>query len=107
MSTESVANGSKSVMTININQVIQDAVNANIRQINDATVPETNAAHYYLNYKKDIKDAMLASIKSITERVHKYQTSFNEIIKDFYNNNMLDIYSAGFIDLRKQYLTIG
>jgi ribonucleoside-triphosphate reductase len=43
----------------------------------------------------------------MTERVHKYQRAFNEIIKDFLNANMLDIYRAGFINMKKQYLTIG
>ena len=43
----------------------------------------------------------------MTERVHKYQRAFNEIIKDFYKANMLDVYTAGFISLNKQYLTIG
>jgi ribonucleoside-triphosphate reductase len=43
----------------------------------------------------------------MTERVHKYQRAFNEIIKDFLNANMLDVYRAGFIDMKKQYLTLG
>ncbi|MBP5626352.1 MAG: ribonucleoside-triphosphate reductase, partial [Bacteroidales bacterium] len=42
-----------------------------------------------------------------TERVHKYQIAFNEIIKDFLKADMLDVYKAGFIDMRKQYLTVG
>jgi ribonucleoside-triphosphate reductase len=42
-----------------------------------------------------------------TERVHKYQTAFNEIIKDFLKADMLDVYRAGFIDMRRQYLTVG
>ena len=42
-----------------------------------------------------------------TVRVHKYQTAFNEIIKDFLKADMLDVYRAGFIDMKKQYLTVG
>jgi hypothetical protein len=36
---------------------------------------------------------------------YKYQTAFNEIIKDFLKADMLDVYNAGFIDMKKQYLT--
>lgn len=46
-------------------------------------------------------------ISEMTSRVHKYQTAFNEIILDFLKADMLDVYKAGFIDMRKQYLTIG
>ena len=43
----------------------------------------------------------------MTQKVHKYQTAFNEIIKDFLAADMLDVYKAGFIDMTKQYLTVG
>jgi ribonucleoside-triphosphate reductase len=46
-------------------------------------------------------------IREMTERVHKYQTAFNEIIKDFLKADMLDVYRAGFIDMKRQYLTVG
>ncbi len=39
--------------------------------------------------------------------MHKYQKAFNEIIKDFLAAHMLDVYQAGFIDMKRQYLTIG
>lgn len=108
MGTASVATGSKSVMTINLNRVIQDAVrkyfieveNVELNdgvKLDDAICRDKNEMYEYI--KNEIHD--------ITERVHKYQKAFNEIIKDFYNANMLDVYSAGFIDMKKQYLTIG
>lgn len=108
MGTASVATGSKSVMTINLNRVIQDAVRKYFIEIenvelndgvklDDAICQDKNKMYEYI--KNEIHD--------ITERVHKYQKAFNEIIKDFYNANMLDVYSAGFIDMKKQYLTIG
>ena len=46
-------------------------------------------------------------IKEMTSRIHKYQTAFNETIKDFLKAGMLDVYNAGFIDMKKQYLTVG
>lgn len=108
MGTASVATGSKSVMTINLNRVIQDAVrkyfieveNVELNdgvKLDDAICRDKNEMYEYI--KNEIHD--------ITERVHKYQKAFNEIIKYFYNANMLDVYSAGFIDMKKQYLTIG
>jgi ribonucleoside-triphosphate reductase len=39
--------------------------------------------------------------------VQKYLTAFNEIVWYYANNNMLEIYSAGFGSLDKKYLTIG
>lgn len=46
-------------------------------------------------------------IEEILERVYKYQTAYNELLWDMYNANLLPVYKAGFIDLNKQYLTIG
>jgi len=95
MGTASVATGSKSVMTININQIVQDAVNKNENKKNDK------------KYNNENKPLILSEIKNITDHVHKYQTAFNEIIKDFLKAGMLDVYTAEFIDIKKQYLTIG
>ena len=108
MGTASVATGSKSVMTINLNRVIQNAArqyferHENIilkdgEQVNIDNVKDKNLLYEYISN----------GITEMTERVHKYQRAFNEIIKDFLNANMLDIYRAGFINMRKQYLTIG
>jgi ribonucleoside-triphosphate reductase len=108
MGTASVATGSKSVMTINLNRVIQDATR---RYFNDVEGVELeNGKQVNINNVKD--KAMLYSyiedgITEITERVHKYQRAFNEIIKDFLNANMLDVYRGGFINMKKQYLTVG
>lgn len=76
-----VATGSKSVMTLNINRLVQDAVN--------------NRKNPFEYLKEQVK------------KVHKYQTAFNELQKEFYRANMLTVYKAGFISLEKQYLTIG
>lgn len=76
-----VATGSKSVMTLNINRLVQDAVAKKL------------SIQEYLREKVQL--------------VHKFQTSYNELLKEFYEAGMLTVYNAGFIDLRKQYLTIG
>lgn len=76
-----VSTGSKGVITININRLVQNAVRDGI----------------------DISEA----VKIQVEKVHKYLLAFNEIIMDNLRANMLTIYNAGFIDMDKQYLTIG
>jgi ribonucleoside-triphosphate reductase len=36
-----------------------------------------------------------------------YHNAYNELLWDMYDAKLLPVYSAGFIDLNKQYLTIG
>lgn len=76
-----IETGSKGVITLNLNRIVQDATRARIA----------------------IKDY----ITTIVNRVHKYLNAFNEIIWDYKNGNLLTIFNAGFIDLDRQYLTIG
>src|SRR5574344_2129878 len=76
-----VSTGSKGVMTININRLVQNATRNGI----------------------DISDAVTEQV----EKIHKYLLAFNEIMKDNFNANLLTAYNAGFISLEKQYLTIG
>ena len=108
MGTASVATGSKSVMTINLNRIVQNATRKYLKEVEETDLPQSTQVD--INNIKD-KEALYQyiskEITEMTERVHKYQKAFNEIIKDFFNANMLDVYRAGFIDMRKQYLTIG
>ena len=76
-----VSTGSKGVMTININRLVQNAVKNNI----------------------DISDA----IREQVEKCHKYLYAYNQIVKDNFNAKLLQVYNAGYISLEKQYLTIG
>lgn len=76
-----VSTGSKGVMTININRLVQNATRNGI----------------------NISDAVTEQV----EKIHKYLLAFNEIMKDNFNANLLTAYNAGFISLEKQYLTIG
>lgn len=76
-----VSTGSKGVITINLNRLVQNAT----------------------NNKQDISD----SVREQTIKIHKYLTAFNEIMKDNFKSNLLGVYNAGFISLDKQFLTIG
>jgi anaerobic ribonucleoside-triphosphate reductase len=40
-------------------------------------------------------------------KIHKYQIAYREIIKELIRDNILPVYSSGFITLEKQYSTIG
>ena len=108
MGTASVATGSKSVMTINLNRVIQNATRLYFKEYEGIELENGKQADITkVKDKKLLYDYISSGITEMTERVHKYQRAFNEIIKDFLNANMLDIYRAGFINMRKQYLTVG
>lgn len=109
MGTASVATGSKSVMTINLNRIIQNSV---IEYFEENGVLFNIGDRFILNeqtdeLKKEVIEKIKSNITECTENVHKYQTAFNTIIKDFFENKMLDVYSAGFINMKKQYLTVG
>ena len=77
-----IETGSKGVITLNLNRIVQDWHNS-----------EEEELPQYITH--------------IVNRVHKYLTAFNEIIWDSKNAGLLTIFNAGFIDLDKQYLTIG
>ena len=109
MGTASVATGSKSVMTINLNRVIQDAVRDYLLQTSGVSIQggEPLDNDFRIKNKEGLYACVSNAIADITERVHRYQTAFNSIIKDFYEADMLPVYKAGFIHMNKQYLTIG
>lgn len=109
MGTASVATGSKCVITIDLNRAIQDAVRKYYSETYDVVLEDgmpLPEGDFEAN-KEEIYKYIREYITELTERTHKYLTAFNEILKDFYKANMLTIYSAGFIDLKKQYLTVG
>lgn len=109
MGTASVATGSKSVMTMNLPRLIQDATRKYFDDEYGMTLESgKNVAEMGLEYDKDtLYEYIRNEVRELTERVHKYQSAFNDTIKDFLEANMLDVYRAGFIDMRKQYLTVG
>ena len=109
MGTASVATGSKCVMTIDLNRAVQDAVRKYYLDTYDIELENGTplAIGDFDANKEEIYTYIKEYLTEVTERVHKYLTSFNAIIKDFYQANMLTVYSAGFIDMKKQYLTVG
>jgi ribonucleoside-triphosphate reductase len=46
-------------------------------------------------------------LNEILERVFRYHVAYNELLWDMKNAHLLTVYDAGFINLNKQYLTIG
>lgn len=105
MGTASVATGSKCVITIDLNRAIQDAV---FKYYEDNNIPYSKGEKFLEECdKKEAYKYIRDYLTELTERVHKYLTAFNAIIKDFFQANMLTVYSAGFIDMKKQYLTVG
>lgn len=98
--------GSKNVITLNLNRIIQNIANSTgISSPKWGTIPEgtTDWNKNNLYIKTVIKNELI----EILNRVYKYQTAYNEILKDLYNADLLTVYKAGFIDMKKQYLTIG
>ena len=76
-----VSTGSKSVLTINLNRCIQYAVN------------------HGQDYKEFLTD--------IIDLCHKVQLAYNENLKDLQAHGMLPLFDAGYINIARQYLTIG
>lgn len=76
-----VSTGSKSVLTINLNRCIQYAINHN------------------LDYKE--------YLSHVIDLCHKVQLAYNENLKELQKNGMLPLFDAGYINLSRQYLTIG
>lgn len=76
-----VSTGSKSVLTINLNRCIQYATKNNIP---------------YMQY-----------LEGIINLMHKVQTAYNENLKMLYDKGMLPLFTAGYINMSRQYLTIG
>lgn len=76
-----VSTGSKSVLTINLNRCIQYACMNHID---------------YLEFLGDIVDL-----------VHKVQLGYNENLKYLQSKGMLPLFDAGYINIARQYLTIG
>lgn len=109
MGTASVSTGSKSVMSMNLPRIIQNAARRYFVDELDITLEDgKNIPENGVKYDKDkLYEYIREDIREQTSRIHKYQTAFNETIKDFLKAGMLDVYNAGFIDMRKQYLTVG
>ena len=107
MGTASVATGSKSVMSVNLPRLIQLAVERYYNEKGIEYKRGTQITGISEETRKEMYEYIKQDVYDMTERIHKYQTAFNETIKDFFKAGMLDVYNAGFIDMKKQYLTVG
>ena len=76
-----VSTGSKSVLTINLNRCIQ----------------------YAVNHGQDYKEFL----SEVIDLCHKVQMAYNENLKDMQAHGMLPLFDAGYINIARQYLTIG
>ena len=76
-----VSTGSKSVLTVNLNRCVQQA---------------TREGRPYTDFLAETIDLM-----------HKVQLAYNENLKDMLNKGMLPLFDAGYINIKRQYLTIG
>lgn len=96
--------GSKNVITLDFNRIIQDWKKVNLTNSPVPPIPVN------CNWKEN-KYAIQASIKkyliNILDRVYKYQTAYNEVLTYLKSKHLLTTYDAGFINMKKQYLTIG
>ena len=86
-----VQTGSKSVITLNLNRIVQDWCKS------IGGIPTVGNQY----------DSFRLYLNDILERVYKYHIAYNELLWDMYDAGLLPVYKAGFIDLNKQYLTIG
>ena len=93
--------GSKNVITLNLNRIIQDWWNNK-----GIYLPQHDNIPKFIPTK--VKGYSLQEyLIEILERVYKYQIAYNECLKYLKENKLLPVYDAGFIDMKKQYLTIG
>lgn len=76
-----VSTGSMNVITLNANRFVQNCVNSGI----------------------DIFDGL----KEQVQKMHKFQMATKSYLQDYLKCGMLPIYDAGYIDMGKQFLTIG
>ncbi len=76
-----VSTGSKSVLTINLNRCVQ--------------------------FAKRIGKPHLEFLAEVVDLTHKVQLAYNENLKMFQEKGMLPLFEAGYINMGRQYLTIG
>ena len=76
-----MSTGSKSVLTVNLNRCVQQA---------------TREGRSYVEFLDEVIDLM-----------HKVQLAYNENLKEMMSKGMLPLFDAGYVNLKRQYLTIG
>lgn len=85
-----VSTGSKCVITINFNRLIQNTYKNREEYLNDPN-------HSKLDW----------NIRVQVQKIHKYLMAYNENLKDNLSAGLMPVYDAGYISMDKQFLTIG
>ena len=86
-----IATGSKCVITMNINRLVQKAMPG----LPDREIKVEDMAR------------ISAAVEDQTRLIHIYLAAYNEILLDMTRKHMISIYDAGFISPEKEYLTVG
>lgn len=85
-----VSTGSKCVITINFNRLIQDTYKNREEYLFDSNHSKLDTA-----------------IRTQVQKIHKYLMAYNENLKDNLLSGLMPVYDAGYISMDKQFLTIG
>lgn len=103
-----VMTGSKNVITLNLNRIIQDWQHT-WSDYKDHIDVNTNKCCFPVDWitHKDFQEGIKKYIENILERVYLYQYAYNDLMHWCKDHHLYAAYDAGFINLDKQYLTIG
>lgn len=93
-----VSTGSKSVLTVNVNRVVQDIKRRYDEWSNN--VPEGEPVCAFEDYLKE-------EFAELIDKMHKFQLAYDDNLYEMYDAGLLPLFSSGFIALNRQYLTIG
>ena len=103
-----VMTGSKNVITLDLNRIIQDWQHT-WSDYKDHIDVSTNRCCFPVDWitHKDFQEGIKKYIENILERVYLYQYAYNDLMHWCKDHHLYAAYDAGFINLDKQYLTIG
>lgn len=97
-----IMTGSCSVITLNINRIVQDCFK-NLIHPDDYNELEINACWKDTYGKDNLKHYLI----NILERVYKYHIAYKTILYDWEDAGMFTCCNAGYIHIKKLYSTIG
>lgn len=103
-----IMTGSKNVITLDLNRIIQDWQHT-WSDYKDHIDVNTNRCCFPVDWitHKDFQEGIKKYIENILERVYLYQYAYNDLMHWCKDHHLYAAYDAGFINLDKQYLTIG
>lgn len=98
------------MITLDFNRIIQDwyknlQCDVTVGKKSGMASPAFVGSLLYTD--EELRQSLQDYIITILERIYKYQISYKSCLTRLYNAGLLTAYSAGFIDLKKQYLTTG